>query len=260
MYQVYRPFLITFLIGLLVAVGNHFNLLRPLTNSFSLITEPAMAAETTAARRGVNLFTLFVSIRDLQRENTELRKKNAELEAKISEYKEVSHENDVLRHELNFVQEQGPGYIPAQLIGRTATGIIKDLVINRGENDGIKSGQPVLSQGYLVGVVSDVSAGQSTVRLLTNPRSIIPVVGQDSRATGILRGGISGLTMTDILIDATTKAEEPIVTSGLGGELPAGIPVGTIIEVQERKGDITKKASVRSPLDLSKLEMVFIRK
>jgi cell shape-determining protein MreC len=89
---------------------------------------------------------------------------------------------------------------------------------------------------------------------------MIPVIGQDSRATGILRGGISGLSVTDLLIDATITTNESIVTSGLGGELPAGIPIGTIVEVQERKGDITKKASLRSPLDLSKLEMVFVRK
>lgn len=260
MSQLYRPFIIALVIGSLLTVGSHFNLIVPLTDGVAYLTEPAMAAETTAARRSVNLFTLITSIRDLQRENTELRKKNAELEAKISEYKEVSHENEVLRTELKFTQEKGADYVPAQLIGRTATGIIKDLVINRGTNDGVKAGQAVVSQGFLVGVISEASAAQSTVRLLTSPRSMISVMGQDSRATAILHGGISGLTATDFLIDAGVKAEETMITSGLGGELPAGIPVGTVLEVQERKGDITKKATVRSPLDLSKLEMVFVRK
>lgn len=258
--MIYRPFAILVAIGLLLALGSHFGLLQPVTHAFNAAIQPALAAETKTTRKSFNLINLLISIRDVNRENIELRKKNVELESQISQLKEVSHENDVLRQELKFTEQTKDQYIPAQLIGQTATGVIKDLIINRGSADNLKKGQAVVAQGHLVGVINAVNTHQSTVILLTNPQSLVSIMAQDSRASGVLRGGISGLTATDLLIDADVKVGENIVTSGLGGELPAGILIGQVVEVTSRKGDITKKASVRSPLDLSKLEMVFVRK
>lgn len=260
MIQIYRPFLIIIAIGLVLAVGSHFGLVTPFTNRLTGALEPVLASEIVITKKGMTLFSIITSIRDLYKENNELRRKNVELEAKLSERQEVGHENEILRNELNFVQETKGEYLPAQLIGRTTAGIIKDLIVNRGTRDGVQVGQAAVAQGFLVGRVESVTDGQATVRLLTHPRSMTPVLGQDSRSSGILKGGISGLTVTDLLIDAPIKTEETVVTSGLGGELPVGIPVGRVIEVIERKGDITKKATVRSPLDVAKLEMIFLRK
>lgn len=256
----YRPFIITTIIAVLMLAGGRFGLMKPLTSAFSSLIQPVLAAETSATRKSFGFFGIIAEMRTIYSENNELRKKTAELEAELSNLKEVKHENDILRQELKFAQESTDEYIPAQLIGRTSTGVIKDLIINRGTKDALRGGQAVIAQGYLVGTIATVSVNQSTVMLLTNPRSMLPIVTQDSRATGILRGGISGLSATDVLIDADIKTGENIVTSGLGGEMPSGIPVGKIIDITSRKGDITKKAGVRSPLDLGKLEMVFIRK
>lgn len=256
----YRPLIFTSIAGLLLIVASQFQLTRPFENGYSWLIQPVLAAEARVTRKAVNLISVVVAIGDLAKENTVLRQKNTELEAQLVSLKEVAHENTILKQELQFAKESQGTYLPAGLIGRTPTGIIKDLIVDRGSNDGVTVGQVAIAQGYLIGKVIDTAARQSTIRLITNPRSLVPILLQDSRSTGILRGGISGLTVTDILIDAPVNLNEAVVTSGLGGEFPAGLPVGKVIETIDRKGDITKKATVSSPVDITKLEMIFLKK
>lgn len=255
----YRPFIILVVISLLLLATSKTSWLDPLADLVRLPVRPVLASETKAVRHSVNIFTIITSLRSLTKENADLRAKSIELEAKLIEFKEVQHENEILRQELKFIENTTGNYLPAQLIGRTAAGVIKDIIVNRGQRDGIEEGELVVAQGHMVGVVAEVSEKQSIVRLINHPRSIVPVLLQDSRATGLLRGGIGGLVMSDILIDATVKVDEPILSSGLGGLLPAGIPVGKVVAVTGEKGDITKTASVISPVDIAKLEMVFIQ-
>lgn len=257
-----RPFLITGIIAILLLVSGRFGLLKPFQQLFGLIFTPVYASETTVARRSFNLLTIIRSIKDLAKENGELRAKNNELTAEIAKYKEISHENEILRQELNFTQDAAikESYVPARLIGRTPTGLIKDLIIDHGRGEGISTGQPVMAQGHLIGIVTDAQDHQSIVRLLSHPQSFVPITTQESRSTGVLRGGISGLTINELLIDAPVKPSETVLTSGLGGILPADIPIGKVLEVISRKGDITKRATVAMAVDVTKLEVVFVRK
>lgn len=256
----YRPFIIIAAIAALLLVGNLFHLTDPLVSGYSQLVEPVLASETTGSQKTINFFTIISTLKSLASENASLKSQLNELKAQLSHDKEIQHENDILHQELNFTQQNSTTSLPAELIGQSATGVIKDLVVDKGSGDGVQVGQPVLAQGFLVGTVRTVTHHQATVMLLTNPGSLVPVLLQDSRATGILRGGISGLTVTDLLIDATIHPDETVVTSGLGGTLPSGIPIGKVIDIITHKGDITKKTTVGSPIDTTKLEIVFIKK
>lgn len=222
--------------------------------------QPVLATEVSASRQSIGLGELLVNLGEIIKENNRLVGHNRELEAKLATLKEVEHENEVLRRELNFIKESPRQYLPAQLIGRAPTGAVKELIINRGQRDGIVAGQPVIAQGYLIGLIGSAGQRQSTVTLLTHPRSSIPVLFQESRANGLLRGGISGLTVSEILIDASVKNGETIVSDSLGGILPVGLPIGTVVSAVERPGDITKKARVNAPVEIGKLETVFVLK
>lgn len=255
----YRPYLGFILLGVLGLALSRQPIVHSLRRPILWLSQPVLASETTTTHHVVNFLTIIASLRDLARDNANLAAKNNELQAQLSALKEVQHENAILHQELKFIQESADTYIPAQLIGRTPSGAIKDAIINRGKRHGVSAGQAVIAQGYLIGVVSQTDERQSTILLLTHPRSIVPALLQDSRATGLLRGGIGGLALTDLLIDASVKQGETVITSGLGGTLPPGLPIGSVSSVTERKGDITKKATVTSPVDSAKLEMVFIR-
>lgn len=259
-FNYYRPFVIIAAIGLLLLAVSRQTVVRPLIEAILFVAQPVVAAETSTARKGINFFSIVTDLKSLAQENSELAAKNRELEAQIAQLKEVEHENTILRQELSFTAESKDTYIPAQLIGRTTGGAIKDLIVNRGRSDGVATGQMAVAQGYLVGVVNHVEDRQANISLLTHPRSIIPVIVQESRATGLLRGGIGGLTMTDLLIDAEVKPGDTVITSGLGGGLESGVVVGKVSAVNSKSGDITKKASLKSSIDIAKLEMIFIRK
>lgn len=256
----YQSFIVAAVCGLLLWGLSHISAVSSQLSRIDIMTQPVLAAEVSSTRKTVNLFTIISTIRDLAKENAELTAKNNDLQAQLAHLNEVSHENDILRQELNFTQESKDTYLPAQLIGQTSGGTLKDLIVNRGRQDGVHTGQAVVAQGNLIGIVSQVDDRQSTILLLTNPRSTVPVIIQSSRATGILRGGIGGLTLSELLIDATVNLGDVVVTSGLGGDLPSGIVVGKVAAVSSRKGDITKKATINAAIDISKLEMVFIRK
>lgn len=257
---VIRPFFILLFIGLLLLTFSSKPVIKLLASFLRSFTQPVIAAETTVARKGINLLTIIADLKNLAQDNARLTAENRQLEANLANLKEVEHENIILRQELGFVNDKNIEFIPSQLIGRTVGGASKELIINRGQSDGVNVGQVVMAQGYLIGLVSRVDQGQSQFTLLSNPRSLIPVLIQESRASGLLSGGIGGLTLTDLLIDAQVKVGDTVVTSGLGGGLVGGVPIGKVSNVTERPGDITKKATVLSPIDVSKLEMVFVRK
>lgn len=255
-----RPILVLIILTLAILIAGRFDWWLSVKGLVQSAVSPVLASETLATRKSIGFFSIITNLRNLAKENAQLREKVTQLEAELSVLKEIKHENDLLRAQLSFVQNEQEEFVPAQLIGRTTAGLIKDIVISRGTAQGIKTGSAVMAQGYLVGIVSEVSESQATVRLITHPGSLVPVVLQESRSTGLLRGGIGGLSMTDILIDATIAANETVVTSGLGGYLPSGLPVGKVVAITASVGDITKRSSVSSPIDPSKLELVFVRK
>ena len=77
---------------------------------------------------------------------------------------------------------------------------------------------------------------------------------------GVLKGGLSWITLENIPQDSSVVDDEIIVTSGLGGGMKQGIVIGTISGQKSGKAEIFKLFSVKSPIDFNKLEMVFIRR
>ena len=132
------------------------------------------------------------------------------------------------------------------------------LKINKGSDDGVKDGQPVISHGYLIGVTSQTTSNNSEVFLITNTRSLVPIILQDSRGTGLLKGGLEGLIAREIPVDSEIKIGESVLTSGLGGDLPAGIPVGQVTDIISKESEIFQQVTVDSPVNIGKLEVVFI--
>jgi len=204
-----------------------------------------------------NLFHLGQIIK----QNKDLVGENLELQSKLAQLSEIEYENEILKKELNFAQAEATNteFIPAAIIGRT-TGFLKSMTIDKGEKDGIAKGQAVVSQGFLVGTVKTVRPDNAEITLITDFNSLVPTVLQNSRGTGLLRGGLQGLTVEDIPLNIEIKAGENVVTSGLGGEIPAGLAVGKVVATISHQGEIFQKVTVGSPIDFSRLEVLFVVK
>ncbi|MCL5407004.1 MAG: rod shape-determining protein MreC [Patescibacteria group bacterium] len=207
----------------------------------------------------VTIFGNFANLNSLGKENQKLIKENLELQGQIAIIKEVQHENEILKKEIGFLNTKSDlKLMPANIVGRSISGYLKTIVIDRGEKDGIKQNQAIISQGFLVGTVRQVFPNSAEVILITDNNSLVPVVLQDSRGTGMLRGGFGGLTVEDIPLNIPIKKGEQVVTSGLGGDVPLGIMVGTVEDVISHEGEIFQKVTVKSPIQIYFLEFVFV--
>lgn len=204
---------------------------------------------------GVKTLTLLGS---LPKENGALRAKVTELSALEIQNNELRHENNLLRQELHLLSsDASKSLIAAQVVSRSVSVSQQSILVDKGTNDGFKEGMAVISQGYLVGRVVETTNTTSRIMLITSAESLLPIVLQDSRSVGLLKGGTEGLIVDEIPRDVTIKPEEAIVTSPVGDVIKSGIPVGKIQTLVSGKSDVFQSARVASPIDFSRLEVVF---
>ncbi|MGA2666848.1 MAG: rod shape-determining protein MreC [Patescibacteria group bacterium] len=235
-------------------------LLDPAKNGLYRAIRPFSIVGNVTANRTSIFFNELFQLGSLGKENQALIKENLDLQSQIAILKEVQHENEILKNEIGISQSIANTYqiSPASIIGRASSGYIKTVVIDRGSKDGVKTGQAVIAQGYLVGVIKQVYQASAEVSLITDYNSIVPVLLQNSRGTGLLQGGLQGLTVEEIPLNITIQTGEQVVTSGLGGDIPAGIAVGKVGNVISKEGEIFQKVTVIYPIQIYYLEFVFV--
>lgn len=204
----------------------------------------------------------FASLRDvnaLRSQVASLESENAQLEAQLVALQEVVARDERLQAALakstSMPQEQ---LLAARVIAHSPMRALDELVVDQGSDDGVVAGRPVLKDGFLVGIVDQVSGSTSTVTLLTSSRTTLPVLLSQSRAQGILRGGLRGLVVTDLPIDVQVGEGETVLTSALGELLPPDIPVGRTGAIVSAESEILQRVTLSSPVKFSALEEVLI--
>ncbi|PIP21531.1 MAG: rod shape-determining protein MreC [Candidatus Nealsonbacteria bacterium CG23_combo_of_CG06-09_8_20_14_all_40_13] len=207
-----------------------------------------------------DFFKSILDVKNLAIENKKLNDDKLNFQSQLSHLQDVQRENQILKEELGFAKKQNLQLVPSQIINRTSYSSSSVLTINRGEIDGVYDGCAVLSSGFLVGQVMNASKTYADILIVADVNSKIPVVLSRSRGTGILHGGLEGLIIDDIPLDAPVEKDEDVLTSGLGGQLPAGLPVGKVTDILPSKGEIFKKVKVETALSFSRLEIVFVVK
>ena len=188
-----------------------------------------------------------------------LREYNEQLVQQYSQMEEYKQEAQRLQKLLDLkdtYQIEGTG---ARVIGRSSEAWSQTVIINKGSDDGVSTGQTVMGTSGVVGQIVSTSSHTATVRLLTDPQSGAAAMVQSSRAEGILRGSLVGLLyLEDLDADAEVNVGDVIVTSGLGGSYARGLIIGTVVKVDAQQGDTSRRAVV-SPNDaISTLEDVLV--
>ena len=188
-----------------------------------------------------------------------LREYNEQLVQQYSQMEEYKQEAQRLQKLLDLkdtYQIEGTG---ARVIGRSSEAWSQTVIINKGSDDGVSTGQTVMGTSGVVGQIVSTSSHTATVRLLTDPQSGAADMVQSSRAEGILRGSLVGLLyLEDLDADAEVNVGDVVVTSGLGGSYARGLIIGTVVKVDAQQGDTSRRAVV-SPNDaISTLEDVLV--
>lgn len=203
------------------------------------------------------VFTNWKDLEDLKRENDSLR-------AEQNAYSEVLAENIRLRNLLKFKQ----GYtsynmVGASVIERDYGGWTHTMVIDRGEDSGIKKYMPVIVPTGLVGFVSEVYMNSARVQLLLDPRTTVGGIVQRpaSRVVSMVSGNSGNpgyLTFLSLPKESDVIKGDTIVTSGYGGVYPKGLIIGTVEQVDVDSEGGTQSAEIKPAADFNHMEEVFI--
>lgn len=207
-----------------------------------------------------------VELAGVREENAALRRIAAELMNERNLLVEHRQENERLRELLRvlvtFPEDERFELLPARVIGMPGGRVIERIEIDRGSERGVRTGMPVVTPEGVVGKIVAVYPTRSLVEPLSNASSAASVVVERSRVRGILRpryeasSGPTTWEMNYIPARSDIVPGDRLTTSGLGGVLPAGLSVGTVVSVED--GPLTMDVRVRLSVDFSKVEHVFV--
>jgi rod shape-determining protein MreC len=202
-------------------------------------------------------FSYVLHIGNLSEENTKLKKENAKLKLEVNLTKEYSIENERLKRLLQFENHWDYPILLTQIIGHNPGTYMTTVVINNGEADSISYGMPVFTVDGLVGKVSKVFPRHSMVQLLSDPNSRTSVISQRSRVLGTVFSRDNG----DMQIQASSYVDlvlgDTLVTSGLGGIYPKGIPVGVVSKLNKNNSEVLSYGNIKLLQNIESLEEVF---
>lgn len=172
------------------------------------------------------------------KERKGIRRENRELRAKLDAFVAAQNgcialqaENQRLEQALDIVRAQPKESVLARVIYENSVFSADSFILEAGENLGIRAGQAVISKdGFLMGVVISVAGDTAKVRKITDTESSIPVRVAGSDVLGFLRGRGSAAPMFELFSDQEFSPTSGVMllSSGIGGNLPDGIPVGKI--------------------------------
>lgn len=207
-------------------------------------------------------FDFLGSIGDLKTENEKILEENRKLIAENNRFKEMENENQALRKELELAPRSDFDLEAGFVIAQDPQGLGNYFLIDKGEDAGIRAGMPaVVSNGILIGRVTEAHAKTAKITLVTDPGSAINAEVQNSGARGITKGEYGlGLKMNMISQAEVLSEGDVVITSGLGGEIPRGLTIGKISRVGQSPDKLFQEASVAPTVDVSKLRIVFVIK
>ncbi|MBI2439439.1 MAG: rod shape-determining protein MreC [Candidatus Moranbacteria bacterium] len=237
-------------------------LIHPLRTVVMTVTLPAQKVLSVIAFEFSDTFRFFSSIGELKEENERLEKERLKLLTQNAQCVDIEKENGLLRRELEIAPREKFSLMTASVIGRDPSGTGNRFSIDKGSMHGIEKGMAVIvDAGVLVGKVADVFPASASVILLTNPESVLSGVALDTEAEGIVRGEHGLSILFDMVLQSNAlKQGDTIVTSGLGGDTPRGLIIGTLQEIRFSHDRLFQQASLISPVRFDRLRYVFIIK
>lgn len=260
--------LITFFVATLVllvffhAVG----WLSPVERMFYFVLNPA-ATRLQSISAGFNeKYSNSVRQGDLAAQISNLQTKVEQLTVQNANLQNLQDENAVLRGQLKFLNSsQIKKYVLANVISREMLSGPEenqgDLVIDKGSDNGIISGLVVLDEtGAVIGKVSSVEEKISRVTLVTNSACKMAATLQDiDRTIGVTEGNL-GLTVNMNFIPQVEKASvgDLAVTSGLEANIPRGLLIGQVAEVDKGNNNIWQSVNIQPAANLDNLTIVSV--
>ncbi|RAR66915.1 rod shape-determining protein MreC [Paraburkholderia unamae] len=179
---------------------------------------------------------LAVTSSALRTENTQLHTRNLQLSQQANDAASLAAENAHLRALLQLSQRIGAQTTPAEIQYDTRDPFTQKVVIGGGSQQGIQNGSPVLSEDGVIGQITRVFPLQSEVTLVTDKDQAVPVEVVRTGLRSVIYGTAKGdlLDLRFVPISADVQAGDELVTSGLDGVYPQGLPVAKVLRVDKQ--------------------------
>jgi len=240
---------------------SQFTLLDPVENLTLNVTSPMQRVLSDTTRPVADWVNNLTSASELSDENQRLRAENERLTTDLALAREHATELENAQ-DLAAVQQQFPEdeFVAARVVSRDAINARSLIAIDKGSGDGVSEGMIIVGEGRsLVGTVSKVFEDYAWVTLITDPKSAVSAIVQESRAEGGVAGNYDGhLIMEFVGQGAVVKEGDFVLTSGIGGGYPEGVVIGRVSTVEKTEQDLFQKVSVNHLASLSNLEDVLV--
>lgn len=254
--------LIAVVLCIISALGSGTSLLH---NALGVIASPFRAAGSAVVEWVGGIGDHFASIEELQAENEALRQDNARLQEELRRASPAAEENKRFRELLDLrAQRSDLVFEAARITQRDVSNWSSTLVLNRGSRHGVaESDCAVDCYGNLVGVVTEVGLNWCRLTTILDTGSQLGVMVFRTEETAIAAGDLSLMTEGKLklsyLPDSSTLIKgDLVVTSGLGGYYPSGLPIGSVEEVRTDDGGLARYAVLTPRCDPDALTDLYI--
>ncbi len=223
-----------------------------------------MASHPLRALDSVNqgidsVWSRYVALRYVGEENLNLRREIASLQEEASRLRERAAASDRLRELLNLKEELPYSTLAARVIARDPTNWYRSIVINKGQDDGITVDMGVMTPTGAVGRVVKVQRQLAVVLLLIDRNNAVTGLVQRTRDEGIVEGTEKGLAWIKYLpLLSNVKVGDIVITSGMAGGFPRGLPIGRITRIERREAELFLSAEIQPETDFGRLEEVLV--
>jgi rod shape-determining protein MreC len=222
------------------------------------LTAPFMNGFDKVAQGTDRIWNRYLWLVQTEQDNLRLKQENLQLKGALAQLEEVRLSNERLRKLLDFREETGLPAVPARIVSVDASSWFRTVVVDKGTQDGLAEGQPVVVAEGVVGRIIKCSSHQSRVMLITDASSAVASLVQRSRTRAICRGDGNSLILEFAQRQEDIEIGDQIITSGTGGIFPKGLVLGRATAVSRASYGLFQTVEVTPTVDFSRLEEVLV--
>lgn len=199
----------------------------------------------------------------LLKKNKQLNNELARTNARLQTYNALLLENQKLTQLLNASHTLGSqDFVLSRISSISQSRLKRQILINKGSDDGLKLGQIALGAFGVIGQITQVTALYSTVLMITDPTQYVPVKNERNGIRGISKGVAShqgGLIVNFVEFGLDVKLGDIFLSSSIGGKFPDGYPVGRVIRIEKHANKPFLQIELAPMQSMQHLEFILIK-
>ncbi|WP_298578285.1 rod shape-determining protein MreC [uncultured Olegusella sp.] len=233
--------------------------LNSIRGGFQVVMTPVKTLGSAVTAPFQGLGNIFANLTSSQETLSELKTRNEKLTARNAELEEAQQTAKRLQKLLDLQDSYNLKSTAARIIAGSTDSWSSTVTIDKGTLAGLAVGMPVTDAAGIIGQTIACGPTSSTVRLLTDEGSSVAAMLQGTRVQGMLNGSADGtLHLTLIGTDQKVEVGDMVVTSGLGGVFPKGLPLGRVYNVNRTTGALYLDIQVSTLSSTENFEEVLV--